>query len=122
MLEGDNKIVGKLWTTLHSLFAHNFIILYFSSDAGFYGIARPRDNMSRGIHYRDIKGGNCLNHNNYGGGGEIACTKHMESCSQLVTIFTILPYFSKRKQVTKVIFLVKEQNVSVISTDINGIS
>ena len=35
---------------------------------------------------------------------------------------TILPYFGKRKQVTKVTFLVKEQNVSVIYTDVNGIS
>ena len=34
----------------------------------------------------------------------------------------ILPYFGKRKQVTKVKFLVKEKNVPVISTDINGIS
>ena len=34
----------------------------------------------------------------------------------------VLPYFGKRKQVTKVTFLVKEQNVSVISTDIDGIS
>ena len=34
----------------------------------------------------------------------------------------ILPYFGKRKQVTKVTFHVQEQNVSVISTDINGIS
>ena len=34
----------------------------------------------------------------------------------------MLPYFDKRKQVTKVTFLVKEQNVSVISTDVNGIS
>ena len=33
-----------------------------------------------------------------------------------------LPYFGKRKQVTNVTFLVKEQNVSVISTDVNGIS
>ena len=33
-----------------------------------------------------------------------------------------LPYSGKRKQVTKVKFLVKEQNVSVISTDVNGIS
>ena len=32
----------------------------------------------------------------------------------------ILPYFGKRKQVTKVTFLVKEQNVSVISTDVNA--
>ena len=31
-------------------------------------------------------------------------------------------YFGKRKQVTKVTFLVKEQNVSVIYTDVNGIS
>ena len=30
---------------------------------------------------------------------------------------TMLPYFGKRKQVTKVTFLVKEQNVSVISTE-----
>ena len=35
---------------------------------------------------------------------------------------TLLPYFGKRKQVTKNLFLVKEQNVSVISTDVNGIS
>ena len=34
----------------------------------------------------------------------------------------ILPYIGKRKQVTKVKFLVKDQNVSVISTDINRIS
>ena len=34
---------------------------------------------------------------------------------------TTLPYFGKRKQVTKVTFLVKEQNVSAISTDVNGI-
>ena len=33
-----------------------------------------------------------------------------------------LPYFGLRKQVTKVTFLVKEQNMSVISTDVNGIS
>ena len=33
-----------------------------------------------------------------------------------------LPYFGKRKQVTKVMFLVKEQNMSVISSDVNGIS
>ena len=33
-----------------------------------------------------------------------------------------LPYFGKRKQVTQVTFLVKEQNVSIISTDVNGIS
>ena len=33
----------------------------------------------------------------------------------------ILPYFGKRKQVTKVTFRVKEQNVSVISTDVNEI-
>ena len=31
-----------------------------------------------------------------------------------------LSYFGKRKQVTKVTFLVKGQNVSVISIDING--
>ena len=37
-------------------------------------------------------------------------------------MITILPYFGKRKQVTKVKFLVKDQNVSVISTDVNGIS
>ena len=36
--------------------------------------------------------------------------------------WTKLPYFGKRKQVTKVTFLVKEQNVFVISTDVNGIS
>ena len=30
-----------------------------------------------------------------------------------------LPYFGKREQLTKVTFLVKEQNVSVISTDVN---
>ena len=41
---------------------------------------------------------------------------------QTETKAIILPYFGKRKQVTKVTFLVKEQNVSVISTDVNGIS
>ena len=35
---------------------------------------------------------------------------------------TDLTQFGKRKQVTKVTFLVKEQNVSVIYTDVNGIS
>ena len=35
---------------------------------------------------------------------------------------TVLPYFGKRKQVTKLTFLVKEQNVSFTSTDVNGIS
>ena len=35
---------------------------------------------------------------------------------------TTQPYFGKRKQVTKVKFLVKEQNVSVISIDVTGIS
>ena len=40
----------------------------------------------------------------------------------LTTYPGILPYFGKRKQVTKVKFLVKEQNVFVISTDVNGIS
>ena len=35
---------------------------------------------------------------------------------------TILPYFGKRKQVTKVTFLVKEQNVSVICSNVNRIS
>ena len=39
-----------------------------------------------------------------------------------IPALSILPYFGKRKQVTKVTFLVKEQNMSVISTDINGIS
>ena len=34
----------------------------------------------------------------------------------------ILPYSDKRKQVTKVTFPVKEQNVSVIYTDVNVIS
>ena len=33
-----------------------------------------------------------------------------------------LPYFGKRNQVTKVTFLLLQQNVSVISTDINRIS
>ena len=32
----------------------------------------------------------------------------------------ILPYFDKRKQVTKVTFPVKEQNVSAIYTDVNA--
>ena len=32
----------------------------------------------------------------------------------------ILPHFGKRKQVTKVKFLVKEQNASATSTDANG--
>ena len=35
-------------------------------------------------------------------------------------LYSILPYFGKRKQV-KVKFLVKEHNVAVISTDVNGI-
>ena len=43
-------------------------------------------------------------------------------CSENVQIKAILPYFGNRKQVTKVTFLVKEQNVSVISTDVNGTS
>ena len=34
----------------------------------------------------------------------------------------MLTHFGKRKHVTKVIFLVKEQNVSLVSTDVNGIS
>ena len=42
--------------------------------------------------------------------------------SLLFGIRAVLPYFGKRKQVTKVTFLVKEQNVSVICTDVNGIS
>ena len=33
--------------------------------------------------------------------------------------YHILPYFGKRKQVTKFKFLVKERNVSVISTEVN---
>ena len=41
---------------------------------------------------------------------------------QYVKEISILPYFGKRKQVTKVTFLVKEQNVCVICTDVNGIS
>ena len=36
--------------------------------------------------------------------------------------YTGLPCVGKRKQVTKVTFLVKEQIVSVISTDVNGTS
>ena len=36
-----------------------------------------------------------------------------------IVMKTILPYFGKRKQVTKAPILVKEQNVSVISTDVN---
>ena len=39
-----------------------------------------------------------------------------------LTWWGVMPYFGKRKQVTKVPFLVKEQNVSVICTDVNGIS
>ena len=38
------------------------------------------------------------------------------------TLHTMLPFFGKKKQVTKVTFLVKEQSVSVIFTDVNGIS
>ena len=45
----------------------------------------------------------------------------MESKVNSIDI-TILPYFGKRKQVTKVKFLEKEQIVSDISTDVNGIS
>ena len=40
---------------------------------------------------------------------------------ELMHVWSILPYSGKRKQVTKVTFLVKEQNKSVISTDVNGI-
>ena len=43
----------------------------------------------------------------------------LSTCWRLVP--SILSYFGKRKQVTKVTFLVKEQNVSVISTDGNWI-
>ena len=43
-------------------------------------------------------------------------------CTLCNNELTMLPYFGKRKQVTKVKFLVKEPNVSVISTDVNGIS
>ena len=47
---------------------------------------------------------------------------HSSFCCIELTTEPILPYFGKRKQVTKVKFLVKEQNVSVIYTDVNGIS
>ena len=39
------------------------------------------------------------------------CTAFKGKLPCLLNIFTILPYFGKRKQVTKVTFLVKEQNV-----------
>ena len=44
-----------------------------------------------------------------------------KSVSDFGLFLSILPYFGKMKQVTKVTFLVKEQNVSVISTDVSGI-
>ena len=56
-----------------------------------------------------------------GGGGAFPLLKVMGTEYDLA-IISSLPYFGKRKQVTKVTFLVKEQNVSVISTDVNGIS
>ena len=34
----------------------------------------------------------------------------------------VLPYFDKRQQVMKVLFLINEQNLSVIYIDINVIS
>ena len=40
----------------------------------------------------------------------------------IVTCLGDLPYFDKRKQVTKVTFLAKEHKVSPISTDVNGLS
>ena len=36
-------------------------------------------------------------------------------------LLSILPYFGKRMLVTTVTFLVKEQNVCIIFTDIDGI-
>ena len=45
-----------------------------------------------------------------------------QGLEQSKTTKAMLPYFGKRKQVTKVTFLVKEQNVSIITTDVNGIS
>ena len=54
-----------------------------------------------------------------GGGGPFFMCFHHAFC-QLSD--DMLPYFGKRKQVTKVKFLEKEQTVSVISTDVNGIS
>ena len=41
---------------------------------------------------------------------------------EFVLIYEYCPNLAKGKQVTKVTFLVKEQNVSVIYTDVNGIS
>ena len=39
-----------------------------------------------------------------------------------VSMRLLLPYVGKRNQVTKVKFLVKEQSVFVIFTDVSGIS
>ena len=53
-----------------------------------------------------------------------SCLWCMSVCtlSSLTKPYTVLSYFGKRKQVTKVTFCVIEQNASVISTDVNGIS
>ena len=51
--------------------------------------------------------------------GTLTLCSYLGPAAQRVTK---LPYVCKRKQVTKVTFLVKEQNVSVIYTAVNGIS
>ena len=62
------------------------------------------DNMSQTKLLQKFEGG--------GGGG----------AEKFIGCQTMLPYFGKRRQVTKMTFLVKEQYVSVIFTDVNGIS
>ena len=49
----------------------------------------------------------------------------MTMMMMIMLMMTMLPYFGKRKQVTNFLlltFLVKEQNVCVISVDVSGIS
>ena len=50
---------------------------------------------------------------------------HAFDCENIILVFQwtfTLPYFVKRKQVTEVTLPVKEQNVSVIYTDISDVS
>ena len=54
--------------------------------------------------------------------GHLGAEFSMTDDKKLVQLHFVTDYFGKRKQVTKVTFLVKEQNVSVIPTDVNGIS
>ena len=48
--------------------------------------------------------------------------RHLSNVCMLLMRSIMLPYFDKRKQVMKVVFLINEQNVSVIYIDINATS